>query len=57
VYLKFDLKQAQMHLLEADPFNQTFGPKAQRKKPKLTVSDMAELASHVEKKLDGYGKP
>lgn len=47
-------KEKHMHLLDADPFNQTFGPKAQRKKPKLVVSDMAELASRVEEKLEGY---
>ncbi|KAJ3369921.1 Nucleolar GTP-binding protein 2 [Kappamyces sp. JEL0680] len=46
--------QNQMHLLEADPFDQTFGPKAQRKKPKLQVADMAELATQVEKQLDEY---
>jgi nuclear GTP-binding protein len=49
-----DEKQKHMHLLDADPFDQTFGPKAQRKKPKLAVSDMAELASHASQKLSGY---
>lgn len=47
-------KQKQMHLLEADPFTQTFGPKAQRNRPKLKVSDMQELAQLAEVKLDGY---
>lgn len=49
-----DEKQKHMHLLDADPFDQTFGPKAQRKKPKLQVSDMSELAQLASKKADGY---
>lgn len=47
-------KQQKMHLLDADPFDQTFGPKAQRKRPKLKVSDMSELATKVTDQLDGY---
>ncbi|KAI8898141.1 P-loop containing nucleoside triphosphate hydrolase protein [Globomyces pollinis-pini] len=46
--------EARMHLLEADPFDNTFGPKAQRKRPKLNVSDISELVNHAEEKLDGY---
>lgn len=43
-----------MHLLEADPFNDTFGPKAQRKRPKLTASSISDLAVGANLKLDGY---
>jgi nuclear GTP-binding protein len=43
-----------MNLLEADPFQNTFGPKAQRKKPKLAVADLAELAAGASEKLDNY---
>ena len=48
-----DQKEKHMHLLDADPFNQTFGPKAQRKKPKLKACDMQELAQLASQKLDG----
>ena len=35
------LKQNQrVHLLEFEPFNNTFGPKAQRKKPQLATCDI-----------------
>ncbi|KAJ3312634.1 GTPase required for pre-60S ribosomal subunit nuclear export and maturation [Boothiomyces sp. JEL0838] len=47
-------QQARMHLLEADPFDNTFGPKAQRKRPKLGASDMNELAELASKNLEGY---
>lgn len=31
------------HIVETEPFNETFGPKAQRKKPKLDVGTFEEL--------------
>jgi nuclear GTP-binding protein len=34
--------------VEAQPFNMTFGPKAQRKKPKIEVGSMEEMAGHLE---------
>jgi nuclear GTP-binding protein len=34
-----------MHMLDVDPFSNTFGPKAQRKRPKLKASTMDELAN------------
>ncbi|KAI5804504.1 GTP-binding protein [Geopyxis carbonaria] len=33
--------------VESQPFSATFGPKAQRKRPKIDVGDMDELASHL----------
>ncbi|KAI0094922.1 NGP1NT-domain-containing protein [Irpex rosettiformis] len=32
------------HIVDTEPFGQTFGPKAQRKKPKLEVGSFAELS-------------
>lgn len=34
--------------VESQPFNMTFGPKAQRKRPKIEVGTMEELAGHLE---------
>lgn len=34
--------------VEAQPFNMTFGPKAQRKRPKIDVGSMSEMAGHLE---------
>jgi len=34
--------------VEAQPFNMTFGPKAQRKRPKIEVGSMEEMAGHLE---------
>ncbi|KAF8251714.1 nucleolar GTP-binding protein, partial [Wilcoxina mikolae CBS 423.85] len=34
--------------VEAQPFSMTFGPKAQRKRPKIEVGSMLEMAGHLE---------
>ncbi|KAI8821630.1 NUC091 domain-containing protein [Fimicolochytrium jonesii] len=47
-------KVASMKLLEVDPFANTFGPKAQRKRPKLKAGSLDDLATNVETSLDGY---
>ncbi|KAJ3071549.1 GTPase required for pre-60S ribosomal subunit nuclear export and maturation [Podochytrium sp. JEL0797] len=47
-------KTTRMNMLEVDPFNNTFGPKAQRNKPKLKVGSMEELAVAVDNQHDGY---
>eukprot|EP01135_Chromosphaera_perkinsii_P007637 Nk52_evm93s914 gene=Nk52_evmTU93s914 len=39
------VKQARSHLLDTEKFENTFGPKAQRKKPTIKCSDMSEYAS------------
>ena len=33
-------KNERVHLLEFEPFNNTFGPKAQRKRPQLATCDI-----------------
>ena len=44
---------AKIHV-EAQPFAQTFGPKAQRKRPKIAVSDITELVGQSEKMEKEY---
>lgn len=36
------------HIVETEPFNDTFGPKAQRKKPRIDAGSFAELAAAAE---------
>jgi nuclear GTP-binding protein len=33
-----------VHITEVEPFNDTFGPKAQRKRPRLDIGSMEELS-------------
>lgn len=40
--------------IETAPFNDTFGPKAQRKRPKLAVSSLEDLAGESVKMHDNY---
>ncbi|KAJ3416466.1 Nucleolar GTP-binding protein 2 [Chytridiales sp. JEL 0842] len=47
-------KAARMHILEVDKFTNTFGPKAQRKRPKLKFGDVAELATFSQESIDNY---
>lgn len=44
-------KTRRMHLLSADSFENTFGPKAQRKKPKLTLELNETLNDNNEEDL------
>ncbi|XP_052178525.1 nuclear/nucleolar GTPase 2 [Diospyros lotus] len=43
-------KQARVHLLDTEPFEDAFGPKKKRKRPKLMVSDYDSLI----RRADGY---
>lgn len=43
------MKQARAHLLDTEPFENAFGPKAKRKRPKLLAVDYESLL----KKADG----
>ncbi|KAI1502533.1 nucleolar GTP-binding protein 2 [Biscogniauxia marginata] len=40
--------------IESSPFSDVFGPKSQRKRVKLSVSNMADLADDTEQSMDGY---
>ncbi|KAJ9151967.1 Nucleolar GTP-binding protein 2 [Pleurostoma richardsiae] len=49
------LKQHQAKMtIETEPFSDVFGPKAQRKRPKLSVSTMADFAQDSVKSFDTY---
>ncbi|KAK4129192.1 NGP1NT-domain-containing protein [Parathielavia appendiculata] len=53
--LQDGLKKHQAKMtIESEPFSQTFGPKAQRKRPKVTFNTVEELAGHTEQSLDSY---
>ncbi|KAJ3200163.1 GTPase required for pre-60S ribosomal subunit nuclear export and maturation [Entophlyctis luteolus] len=52
--LQDSAKTTRMHMLEVDPFANTFGPKAQRKRPKLKVGSVDELATFTESSQDNY---
>lgn len=47
-------KAANKIKVETEPFGQTFGPKAQRKRPKLSVGTMDDLAGETEKNATAY---
>ncbi|KAJ9079458.1 GTPase required for pre-60S ribosomal subunit nuclear export and maturation [Entomophthora muscae] len=47
-------KLSRFHMLETEKFSTTFGPKAQRKRPKLAIADVDELVSTVDNSLDNY---
>lgn len=36
-----------VHIVETEPFSGTFGPKAQRKRPRLEVGSLEELGKDV----------
>lgn len=38
-------------MLETEKFSTTFGPKAQRKRPKLAIADVDELVSTIDETL------
>ncbi|CAO3634962.1 unnamed protein product [Mucor hiemalis] len=52
--LQDSTKHTRMHILETDTFKNTFGNKAQRKKPKLAIGSMEELMSKVDDTHDTY---
>ncbi|KAH6619288.1 NUC091 domain-containing protein [Chaetomium sp. MPI-SDFR-AT-0129] len=53
--LQDGLKKHQAKMtIESEPFSETFGPKAQRKRPKLSFNTVDELAGYTEDSLDSY---
>ncbi|KAK4447598.1 NUC091 domain-containing protein [Podospora aff. communis PSN243] len=40
--------------IESEPFSDTFGPKAQRKRPKVSFNSIDDLAANTEKSLETY---
>ncbi|KAK9762158.1 GTPase required for pre-60S ribosomal subunit nuclear export and maturation [Basidiobolus ranarum] len=49
-------KTSRMHMLETETFDHTFGPKSQRKKPKLNISSLEDMATTVEESLENYSE-
>jgi len=47
-------RQAKMNLLTSESFEETFGPKRQRKRPKIAVSDVNQLLETVQDKESKY---
>lgn len=47
-------RTSKMHLLETESFGSVFGKKAQRKKPKISVSSIEELTSAIAQKQETY---
>ncbi|XP_044754859.1 nucleolar GTP-binding protein 2 [Coccinella septempunctata] len=47
-------KNARVHLLDTEPFDYVFGPKKQRKRPKIAARSVEELVEQAEKKLSEY---
>ena len=47
-------KFARVHLLETESFENTFGPKKQRKRPNLSNCDLDSYLETVQKSGDGY---
>jgi len=47
-------KYARVHMLDTEPFTQTFGKKATRKKPKVLANDLAAMVAEAESRGDSY---
>lgn len=47
-------KNSKVHILDTETFETTFGPKAQRKRPNLSVGELKELADQAEASAHGY---
>ncbi|CAG8500805.1 14951_t:CDS:10 [Funneliformis mosseae] len=47
-------KVSRMHMVDTEPFSDTFGPKAQRKRPKLKVDSLEDLAASTTELLENY---
>ncbi|CDW57756.1 Autoantigen NGP 1 [Trichuris trichiura] len=47
-------KNVRSHVLDTEAFHLTFGPKAQRKKPKIVTDDLQEMITDAESKHERY---
>ncbi|ORX42593.1 NGP1NT-domain-containing protein [Hesseltinella vesiculosa] len=47
-------KSSRMHILETDSFANTFGNKAQRKRPRLAINSMEEMMTRVDDTNENY---
>lgn len=49
-------KYKRVHILDTEPYEATFGPKAQRKRPKLNAADLEGLVKQAEMSAENYEK-
>ncbi|XP_033105254.1 nucleolar GTP-binding protein 2-like [Anneissia japonica] len=49
-------KQSRVHLLDTQSFENTFGPKKQRKRVNMKFSDMSEMVTSVNKSVEDYNQ-
>ncbi|XP_048881431.1 nucleolar GTP-binding protein 2 [Brienomyrus brachyistius] len=54
LYDRVKAHNAKVHILDTETFETTFGPKSQRKRPSLSVSDVKDLAEKAEAEALGY---
>uniref|UniRef100_A0A3B3RSQ6 Nucleolar GTP-binding protein 2 n=1 Tax=Paramormyrops kingsleyae TaxID=1676925 RepID=A0A3B3RSQ6_9TELE len=54
LYDRVKAHSAKVHILDTETFETTFGPKAQRKRPSLSVGDVKDLAEKAEAEALGY---
>jgi nuclear GTP-binding protein len=47
-------KHDRLHILEVETFENTFGPKSQRKRPNLVTCDLAEFAEKANERCEKY---
>lgn len=47
-------KHKRVHILDTESYESTFGPKAQRKRPKLNASDMQSIVEKAEESFNSY---
>lgn len=48
------LQNSKVHILDTEGYETTFGPKAQRKRPSLTVGDVKDLLEKAEASAQSY---
>jgi nuclear GTP-binding protein len=56
LFLFFLNQHEKVHILEVETFEDTFGPKAQRKKPKLGTCDMEDYVRSINERAELYNE-
>lgn len=56
LYFVSHWQNSKVHILDTEGFETTFGPKAQRKRPSLTVGDMKDLIDQAEASVQNYSE-
>lgn len=50
----FSFQNSKVHILDTETFETTFGPKSQRKRPNLSVSDVQSLVENAAAETSSY---